>query len=306
MRLRFGRLLLIAAALLSPLSAFAASLRGAAPGRMLDAPDGQSRMEQLTVEPALAPALLGVPLEGRVRIEDWPVAPGVRRAVVVTRHDVYAPDAKIVATLGGKEVEIPRSKLVFLWGTAEGDGATSVLITLDPDTATVYRLIDDARRGLRPPGAERRAARAPARPRRGPSPGRRRGPGLPVRLRRPAQRPCARRPARRAPGDLRSAGPLEPARRGHRRGHRQRVHGHEVRQQHDERHELHRPGLRRSHRHLRARPLRPPVAGLHGPAPLHDPRPLRAKRRRQRGRPEAQRGVGATGTPTIPGSSARS
>jgi hypothetical protein len=136
MTFRSGRFL-IAAALLAPPSSFAASLKGAAPGRMLDAPDGQSRMEQLTIEPTLASALLGVPLEGSVRIEDWPAAPGVRRTVVVTRHDVYAPDAKIVAIDGGKEVEIPRSKLIFFWGTAEGDGATSVLITLDPDTAAV-------------------------------------------------------------------------------------------------------------------------------------------------------------------------
>jgi hypothetical protein len=111
--------------------------RGAAPGQLIDAPDGVSRMEQLSVEPALGPTLLALALDASVRIEDWPVAPGVRRPVVVTRHDVYASDAKIVAIDGGKEVEIPRSKLVFLWGTAEGDGATTVLITADPDTGAV-------------------------------------------------------------------------------------------------------------------------------------------------------------------------
>jgi hypothetical protein len=115
----------------------AAALKAAPPGRLVDAPDGQSRMEQLSLDPTLTPALLAVPLEGSVRVEDWPVAPGIRRAVVVTRHDVYAPDAKIVAIDHGKEVEVPRSKLVFLWGNAESDGATSVLVTVDPDTAAV-------------------------------------------------------------------------------------------------------------------------------------------------------------------------
>jgi Metallo-peptidase family M12/IPT/TIG domain len=137
MALRTRQLLPLAVMALAPMVAAAADLKAAAPGRLIDAPDGQSRMEQIMVEPTLAPSLLGVPLEGRVRVEDWPVAPGVRRAVVVARHDVYAPDAKIVVIERGKEVEIPRSKLVFLWGTAEGDGATLVLITVDPDTALI-------------------------------------------------------------------------------------------------------------------------------------------------------------------------
>jgi len=89
------------------------------------------------MEAGLAPALLAVPLEGSVRIEDWPVAPGVRRAVVVTRHDVYATDARIVAIDSGKEVVVPRSKLVFFWGSLEGDGSNVVLVTLDPDSAAI-------------------------------------------------------------------------------------------------------------------------------------------------------------------------
>jgi branched-subunit amino acid transport protein len=135
----------------------AQSPKGAAPGRLIDAPDGQSRMEQLSIEPGLAPALLAVPLESSLRIEDWPVAPGSRRTVVVTRHDVYAADAKIVAIDGGKEVEIPRSKLVFLWGTAEGDGATAVLITVDPETAAVSgsSMTTDGSFDLMAPSAER-------------------------------------------------------------------------------------------------------------------------------------------------------
>ena len=129
--------LITTALLLQGLAAAAAVPKAAPPGRLVEAPDGQSQIELLSFDPGLAPALLAVPLEERVRIEDWPVAPGVRRAVVVTRHDVYAPDAKIVAIDRGKEVEVPPSRLVFLWGSAEGDGSTVVLITLDPDSAAI-------------------------------------------------------------------------------------------------------------------------------------------------------------------------
>ena len=97
-------------------------LRAAAVGTVTDAPSGVGKAERFAFEAGLAEALLAVPFETPVRVADWPVAPGQRRAVVMTRHDVYAPDAKIVVIDGGKEVEVPRSALAFLWGSAEGDG----------------------------------------------------------------------------------------------------------------------------------------------------------------------------------------
>jgi hypothetical protein len=130
-------LAVLAGACILPALAVEAAVKAGPPGRLVDAPDGKSQMEVLSLDPGLAPALLAVPLEGSLRIEDWPVAPGVRRAVVVARHDVYSPDAKIVAIDGGREVEVPRSSLVFLWGSAEGDGSTVSLITVDPDTGEV-------------------------------------------------------------------------------------------------------------------------------------------------------------------------
>jgi len=74
--------LITTALLLQGLAAAAAVPKAAPPGRLVEAPDGQSQIELLSFDPGLAPALLAVPLEERVRIEDWPVAPGVRRAVV--------------------------------------------------------------------------------------------------------------------------------------------------------------------------------------------------------------------------------
>ena len=45
----------------------------------------------------------------------------IRRALTVARHDVYAADARIVAIDHGFEVEVPRSRLVFFWGSIEDE-----------------------------------------------------------------------------------------------------------------------------------------------------------------------------------------
>ncbi len=111
--------------------------RAAGPGRVVDAPDGKSQMEQISLDSGIGSALLGVLPEGSVTIADWPVAPGVRQTVVVTRHEIYAPDARIVAIDAGREIEVPRSRLVFLWGSATGDDAASILIVVDPDSGVV-------------------------------------------------------------------------------------------------------------------------------------------------------------------------
>ncbi len=67
----------------------------------------------------------------------WPVAPGVRSPLVLTRHDVYAPDARIVAIDQGREIEVPRSRLRFFWGETDDERRTPVLVVLDPDTGAV-------------------------------------------------------------------------------------------------------------------------------------------------------------------------
>ena len=81
--------------------------------------------EKLVVPTLLASNLLNVPMDGAVRIDGWPVAPGVRRPVRVTRHDIYDPAARIMATDGDRLVEVPRSPLVFFWGAVEGEGDRS-------------------------------------------------------------------------------------------------------------------------------------------------------------------------------------
>jgi len=132
-----------------------AGLPGARPGTLQDGDKGSGKAEVLTFDPRLGPGLLAVATGDTVRIDDWPVAPGLRRSVVLARRDVYAPEARIVALVGGREVEVPRSRLVFFWGTAEGDGTTSVLAFIDPDSGVLggSSASVDGSYDLRPPRA---------------------------------------------------------------------------------------------------------------------------------------------------------
>lgn len=134
------RRLVVFVAALGPAAAAAEgprTLAGAGPALQLQVAGPAGPSETFAVDPALAGALLATAVEETVRVADWPVAPGDRRTVEVTRHDVYAPDARIVAIGRDGEAEVPRSPLVFLWGTVEGDPSRRVLLTLDPGTGTL-------------------------------------------------------------------------------------------------------------------------------------------------------------------------
>ncbi|HYU31850.1 MAG TPA: M12 family metallo-peptidase [Thermoanaerobaculia bacterium] len=114
-------------------------------GRLVDAPNGSSKAEVVTFGATLAPALLRVPLETGVKVDDWPVAPGERATVALTRFDVYAPGAKIWQVgRNGALTEVPRSRLAFFHGQAENDPDTRVFVAVDPDTATFSGLVSGA------------------------------------------------------------------------------------------------------------------------------------------------------------------
>src|SRR5215470_17697669 len=68
----------------------------AGPGERVVAPDLKSTAEKVTLDASLMPRLLALPVEGSLAVADWPVAPESRRDVVLTRHEVYAPDARIL------------------------------------------------------------------------------------------------------------------------------------------------------------------------------------------------------------------
>lgn len=113
------------------------TLAGAGPALTLDAAAPGGPRETFAADAGLGSALLGTAVEETVRLADWPVAPGDRRTVGVTRHEVYAPGARIVAIGLDGEREVPRSRLVYFWGVAVGDPSRRVLISLDPDTGAL-------------------------------------------------------------------------------------------------------------------------------------------------------------------------
>ena len=108
------------------------------PGAIVDAPSGQGEAELLAFDSTFTAKLLALTPEESLRADDWPIAPGVRRSVVLTRRDDYAHDARIVRIDGDREVELPRSRLLFFRGESE-DG-TRVGVSLDPDSGQMRGL----------------------------------------------------------------------------------------------------------------------------------------------------------------------
>jgi hypothetical protein len=121
------RLILVAAFAVTP-----------AIGSAVVSPDGVTPAEQLSLDPALIPRLLRVPLGESLHLAEWPLEPGRRGDVLLTRRDVYAPGATIRIVDGSASREAPRSTLSFLFGEVAGDEATRVMISVDPQTMRLY------------------------------------------------------------------------------------------------------------------------------------------------------------------------
>lgn len=136
------------------ISAQASPARVAALGPIVDVPGGRGEMEVVRIAAPASEALLSTRTGDSVRLDDWPVAPGVRRPVIVSRFDVYAPGARVVRIVAGREVELPRSTLAFFKGeTADGGEPARVVTWVDPslgvrggmvfDRTDVYELEPD-------------------------------------------------------------------------------------------------------------------------------------------------------------------
>lgn len=127
-------------------------LRAALAGRFVTAPDGAGEAELLDLEPALASALLEVAPGNSRTVADWPVAPGVRQEVELTRFEVYGPDARIVKIEGNRVVELPLSKLAFFHGRPADDPETRLVVTVDPESRTLegVAVTAEGMRELRP------------------------------------------------------------------------------------------------------------------------------------------------------------
>jgi hypothetical protein len=148
----------------APLAPHTHRVDAAARGQLIAASGTAGRAEVIRFGSGLPAALLATAPEQDVRVAGWPVAPGERADVVLTRHEVYAPDAKVYAVHDGRTTEVPRSRLAFLWGEAEGDADTRVFVAVDPDTGRLdgsalssrasYELhpLDTAKLGVALPG----------------------------------------------------------------------------------------------------------------------------------------------------------
>jgi len=131
--------------------------RGVAPGRFVMAPDGRTTAEAFSVKDALVDQLLAAQLEEEIEVPGWPIAPGVRSDLRLTRHDVYAPDARLYEIRGGKKTEVPRSRWHFFWGEVQSMPGGRALLIVDPDDRTI-RGQSDAPGGLcelRAPSSDR-------------------------------------------------------------------------------------------------------------------------------------------------------
>ncbi|MEW6336373.1 MAG: M12 family metallo-peptidase [Acidobacteriota bacterium] len=105
-------------------------LAGAVRGRPAVAPDGASAAEVVALSPGLAATLRAVAPESSVRIDLWPIAPGRRAEVTLTRHEVIAPDARIFEVHGHELREVARPEMAFLWGPAATPEGTQVLVAV--------------------------------------------------------------------------------------------------------------------------------------------------------------------------------
>ncbi len=130
----------------------AAALRASLPGELTIAPDGSSGAELVNLDPAVIPALLSLSPDASATVAEWPVAPGARHEVELTRFDVYAPGARIVKIEGAEAIEVPRSRLVFFQGRSVEDPDARLIVTIDPGTGLLQGLgvTADGTQELRP------------------------------------------------------------------------------------------------------------------------------------------------------------
>jgi hypothetical protein len=137
--------------------------RAAVAGESIRAADG-SAAERVTLDAGLAPTLLQLGPEQSARVADWPVAPGLRADVLLTRHEVYAADARIIKVEGRRQTALPRSRLAFYWGFADDDPEIRVFASVDPVTAELsgFAQTRDGLHELRRDGLAHRVAKPEA------------------------------------------------------------------------------------------------------------------------------------------------
>jgi hypothetical protein len=97
--------------------------------------------ERLVMPATVSSRLMNVAMGESLKLTDWPVMPGDRRDIRITRVSLYAPGAKIFE-IGERGVrQVPRSKHRHFIGQIEGDQGSGVLIVLDPDSRGLTGLV---------------------------------------------------------------------------------------------------------------------------------------------------------------------
>jgi hypothetical protein len=137
---RMNRLIFAGCALwiaAGPVAAAEMPVRAVVKGRLVATPTGAGEAEAVQLDSGLTASLLKLKPGSSVAVADWPVAPGIRQEVELTRVEIYAPGAKIVKIENGRAVELPRSRHAFFHGRSVDDLETRLVIAVDPDTRTL-------------------------------------------------------------------------------------------------------------------------------------------------------------------------
>jgi hypothetical protein len=114
--------------------------KAAPAGEIVAVPGTPEKAELVSLDTSLADGLLRVRLEEEVAVAGWPVAPGERADVVLTRRDVYAPGADVVEVTKDGMRRLPHSTLVFLLGKGEGAADVRIMVSVDPATREIRGL----------------------------------------------------------------------------------------------------------------------------------------------------------------------
>jgi hypothetical protein len=111
---------------LHPAASTAKAVRLAAPGQ-----------EGLDLNAASLPALLGAGSEP-IRVQDFPIAPGVTGRVLLKRFEVSTPDARITVGGPGGDSTLPFPSVAHFSGKVEGEPDSAVYVGLTADRLVAY------------------------------------------------------------------------------------------------------------------------------------------------------------------------
>jgi hypothetical protein len=135
--------LVLAGGLMAPIGAVAWAEEALLPlsaapaaGEKIESRSGAAA-ELFSFAESFAPSLIAEPFDREVEISGFPIAPGERADVVIARHEIYAPEAKILAIDRGRTIEVPRSRWIFFWGVSAADASTRVFLSVDPDRGEI-------------------------------------------------------------------------------------------------------------------------------------------------------------------------